>query len=576
MQAVRRVAVVLIVLLLSAVPIGAYATPAPPPAPEVISNGDFETAAVDASSQPQGWYPDSWGLNASTFTYLSEGHSGTHSIRTDVVNFSDGDAKWVFNSVNVPSGGSFTYSDWYRSTQTTYIWARYQLADGSSRYLYLRAAAPSSIWTTTAISADIPGDVVGVSISHVLAANGQLDLDDVSMKVSAPCMLPLTSAIANGGFESACVTLPDPDGWRAFADGSASAVFSNSSAPWQGAGANTATVVSGIGEIGWKTPVNSPKRSQRYRLSFEQSGTTSIYAYLRYVKADGSTSFASLMAAPETFGTWSKYSDSFLTPPDFVSMQLVIATAEIGTITIDDVVLEPIASQVPPTFSAPMVSVTFDDGLASQFQDAVPTLNHLNLAASFYVNASTIGTAGYLTATQLKTLSKSGNEIGSHLYHHSRIGLLDPLTLSSELLGNASAIQRWLGTTASIVGFASPFGSFTDASVASVMSVHQYHRTTDGAFNTKANLDPRQIHARLVIASTTSSDVKTWVAQAKAEKSWLVLVYHGIATAKSTALDAHGEAGFTVTPKQFTNEMNYIKNSGVRVATVQAALTTLA
>jgi hypothetical protein len=64
--------------------------------------------------------------------------------------------------------------------------------------------------------------------------------------------------------------------------------------------------------------------------------------------------------------------------------------------------------------------------------------------------------------------------------------------------------------------------------------------------------------------TTTPAQLQTWVNQAINTNTWLVLVYHEVgATAEPT---------YAVTPANLDAELNIIKQSGVTVKTVDAAL----
>jgi hypothetical protein len=100
------------------------------------------------------------------------------------------------------------------------------------------------------------------------------------------------------------------------------------------------------------------------------------------------------------------------------------------------------------------------------------------------------------------------------------------------------------------------------------MQYYQSHRTTDGQFNTKANLNVQQLHAILVTTATTNAQVKAWIAQAVSQDEWLVLVYHAIG---SSPIGGDGD-GYAVSPAKFTTQMSNLKQSGVNVMTTAQAL----
>jgi peptidoglycan/xylan/chitin deacetylase (PgdA/CDA1 family) len=539
----------------------------------IVTNGDLETATSDGS-MPTGWFPDTWGQNTAAFSYLSEGHGGSKAVRATISNYQNGDAKWLFNAATITGGGRYTYADWYRANVETNLWARYEMQNGSVQFQWLKTVPASPDWSqvTTAVAA--PDAAARMNVFHVINANGQLDVDDVSLTQQVTCDPAAVNGLVNGGLEDTCPDTPDaPAGWQSQSYGAVPATFSYGADAHQGAHAVGIHNTSDNTEGGWTTTIAAPLANQRYALSFWQSGSTYAYAYLTETMTDGTTKDVSLMSVPATNNQWSQYKDVFITPAAIQSIKLTIATSGSGTVTLDDVSLQPLANQSPQTFSAGMVSVTFDDGVASSYTNGTSVMTTNGFKGTYYLNGDTLGTPGYMSENQVKNLKNAGHEVGSHLYHHSDIAQLDTPTLVSELSGNRTTIQEILGANYAVNSFASPYGSYTSGAIDTVMQYAESHRNTDGELNTKANLDPRQIHGRLVTSSTTVNQLKSWITEAQNTKSWLVLVYHGIAT--GTDPNDTGEAGYQVTPTVFKNQMTALKQSGVTVKTVHDALATL-
>jgi peptidoglycan/xylan/chitin deacetylase (PgdA/CDA1 family) len=67
----------------------------------------------------------------------------------------------------------------------------------------------------------------------------------------------------------------------------------------------------------------------------------------------------------------------------------------------------------PITYKNTVVSLTFDDGDADNYQ-ARSILKKNNLRATFYVISGFTGIEGYMSADELRGLYADGNEIGEH------------------------------------------------------------------------------------------------------------------------------------------------------------------
>lgn len=539
----------------------------------LFANSGLENSAVSGGVSPDYWMTDSWGSNTSSFSYENTGHNGTHSVKTTVQNYQDGDAKWIPTGSLVAPGTSYHYTDWYKSTTATNVWAQYRTTAGTYQYAFLKQLpANQSVWTELNVDTVIPSGVSALSIFHVISSNGELAIDDVSLTQNATCDGASINGLYNGGFETSCDGT-SPSNWQQVQYGSSNAIFSLSPSAHQGSRALLVTNQDEGAEVGLQTSIATPLAGQLYNLSFWQSGDTYVYAYLAYGMNDGSTQYTSLMSAPATGGEWSKYSDSFVTPAGVKNITITIATSGVGSIAFDDVAFTSLANSTPADFQKAIVSLTFDDGALSTYTGGFTPLKQYGYKGTFYLNAGSLDTANYMTTNQALALYANGQEIGSHLYHHSDIVQMDDATLNSELAGNKSSLQNIFGVQTPINAVATPYGSYTSPKVDTILQYATSHRTTDGELNTKANFDVRQIHARLITPSTTAAVLKSWIAEAVSEHAWLVLVYHNISTSTANLTDE--EANYNVTPAVFKKHLAAIKQSGLSVQTVAQAIATL-
>lgn len=92
-----------------------------------------------------------------------------------------------------------------------------------------------------------------------------------------------------------------------------------------------------------------------------------------------------------------------------------------------------------------MVVVTFDDGLASDYEFALPMLAKFGMRGVFFVNIATVGQAGYLTWSQIADMHRAGMSIQSHGYHHLDLTVLPPQSLESELTQSKRSLEDHLG-----------------------------------------------------------------------------------------------------------------------------------
>ena len=81
----------------------------------------------------------------------------------------------------------------------------------------------------------------------------------------------------------------------------------------------------------------------------------------------------------------------------------------------------------------PGISLTFDDGNASDVEVALPALRERGLTATFFPVAGKLGQPGYLDAAGVRALSAAGMRVGSHGMWHRSWRDLDTQTEREEL-----------------------------------------------------------------------------------------------------------------------------------------------
>jgi len=193
-----------------------------------------------------------------------------------------------------------------------------------------------------------------------------------------------------------------------------------------------------------------------------------------------------------------------------------------------------------------LVSITFDDGLRSQFERALPILDSHGLKATFFLIANDLPTHDRYTGlhdndwwkidwraddiVMLKEVAEAGHEIGSHSVSHHP----DMLTIQPEIEARESkrVIEDRLGTQ--VVSFCYPFywshsclanavkgAGYEQARGGGVPPQYRplasYYPLSEGASLNRFNVDCRQI-------SPGGENVCDWLR----DGCWHVLTYHGI------------------------------------------------
>jgi peptidoglycan/xylan/chitin deacetylase (PgdA/CDA1 family) len=183
-----------------------------------------------------------------------------------------------------------------------------------------------------------------------------------------------------------------------------------------------------------------------------------------------------------------------------------------------------------------LISLTFDDGLRCQFDNAIPILNRHGIPATFFLIANRDPTHESWSGhnedwwkidwreddiANLKKLINDGHEIGGHsLTHHLQTMKADPL---AEAVKSRELIEGWLETK--VTSFCYPYYS-SHAYLADAVKNAGYEQARGGARNSyytvgdrsfdRFNVDCRQISA--------IGKVSEWVRPG----CWHILTFHAI------------------------------------------------
>ncbi len=106
----------------------------------------------------------------------------------------------------------------------------------------------------------------------------------------------------------------------------------------------------------------------------------------------------------------------------------------------------------------PDVRITFDDGNASDLEEALPALRERGLRATFFVVAGRLGEPAFLDAAGVRALSAAGMDIGCHGLSHRPWRGLDEDALHAELVEAKATLEAIVERP--VTAAACPFGSY--------------------------------------------------------------------------------------------------------------------
>ena len=185
-----------------------------------------------------------------------------------------------------------------------------------------------------------------------------------------------------------------------------------------------------------------------------------------------------------------------------------------------------------------LVSLTFDDGLRSQFERGVPILDRYGFPGTFFLVANTesIFTDGWAEFNGLEwrkidwrksdidllsSMIRGGHEIGAHTMTHKRDAIAaDPVFEATEC---KRLIEGWLGVE--IPSFCYPFyDTINVLREPAIKAGYQQARAgrQNSYYSSPDSVDPFDVDCRQIAQS--GEDVGTWVRPG----CWHIVTYHGI------------------------------------------------
>lgn len=311
------------------------------------------------------------------------------------------------------------------------------------------------------------------------------------------------------------------------------------------------TLTSATGDAKWAFSPQNLIAGQYYTFSdwYKSSTTTTLVLYYDGACASGCWQTD---VAPST--TWNYASVGFIVPAGATNIQVahVISGTVGATLTTDDFSL--VMSDTPPTFPHGIVTLTFDDGWQSFWDNAssslltnhVPATNYIITTAGMDSDQSNCATKAdplypdcYMTPAEVQALQANGFDIGNHTATHPDLAH-DPVSLTTEITNPRTELQTTLGaaaaTTDPVDTFAYPFGQYNLTVEQAVKNAGMSAaRSVDQGFNllntNRYALKMQQVRTSTGAAddhTTTLADIQSWVQQAAADKSWLILMFHNI------------------------------------------------
>jgi peptidoglycan/xylan/chitin deacetylase (PgdA/CDA1 family) len=534
----------------------------------LVANPSVETANA-ANTAPLNWQTDNWGANTSTFQYKTTGgYQSNRSVYVSTTKYTNGDAKWYFAPVTVTAGTTYTFSEAYQSNIPTHIVAMSLNANNVESYFDVAVTVPAnaSAWKTLTYSVKTPAGSKKMTIMHLVENVGWLQTDNVSLAgpdTTPPVTPPANANVPNPSVEAGTAMLPTD--WAQSSWGTNKPTYQYIANDGHDGTHSVKVTMANYtdGDAKWVYTPQALTRGADYRFTGWYKTNTIPHVVAQYIKDDGSEDYFGLPdpepgANPTT--TWQKYSDVFSVPQNVKSVSLFMFISSNGWVQTDDYSVAPFQYT---GFNRGLVTLTFDDGFEENITTALPVLDQNGFKATMcFATQFVEGLPDEVAIT--KQLANDGQEICSHSVTHPWFTQITTAQMDYEAQHSQAFLQSITGQP--VKNFASPYGDYNAVVNTELKKYFTSHRTTDEGFNSKDNFNPYRLRVQNMQSTTTLAQVQQWVNKAKADKTWLVLVYHVVGANK-----ANLEQFDTYKP-DFDAQMAWLKQSGVPVARWDQAL----
>jgi peptidoglycan/xylan/chitin deacetylase (PgdA/CDA1 family) len=472
----------------------------------------------------------------------------------------------------------------YQATVASYVTVQFKKTDGTFSYLDVARPAASGTFVSASATITVPANIVSLTVFHLINQVGTLIIDDVQVaEVSGATPTPTISStptptpsitptptvsptpvpdpanlIANPSFEE-MGSNGLPTHWGRGKWGTNDAFFPFPITNSDGSKAARVQIDNySSGDAKWYFDYVPVQTGQIYQFSDRYRSNAATTVTVQFKKTDGSFSYLDLAVLPAA-ANWTNYSKTFTVPSSTVSLTVFHLIRSTGFLDTDDFSLKLI-----PGISTGYVSLNFDDGYLSTYQNALPILNAAGFKSDQFIITGRMNPQfpGYVQPNQVLDMQAHGHAIEAHTRTHPDLTALTPSELINEVQGSRDDLKN-IGVTP-VNYFAYPYGDYNSNVIQAVKNAGFFGaRSSDGGFNDPANPSIYALKRKPMTNTTTFSQIKMFIDQAMADKTWVILLFHQV--------DDTG-AEYAVTPELFQQVVNYLQSINVKPVTISEVL----
>jgi peptidoglycan/xylan/chitin deacetylase (PgdA/CDA1 family) len=526
--------------------------------PNLIQNPSFESA--DANGNPIGWLRGGYGTNTRTLSFpATPAEDGTKAASASISNYTSGDAKWYFAYVPVAAGHTYQFSDWSFATAASEIDVQLKMSDGTFKYIVLLKPGASSSYQKNIAQFTVPTGTTALTIFHVIHTTGTLTVDNYALNEVRDSGNP--NLVPNGDFET-LGTSGVPSGWKKGGYGTNTRTYTypalgvNNS---RGARVTISSYTSGDA-LWYFNPLALSNGVYSYSEAYQASVPTVLE--IQYHYTDGSYGYRDLAYLPAS-KTFSGETIGFVVPRGVQDVTIFHLLNQVGTLTVDNVSVQK-NTDTNGIFESGAVTLTFDNGWLSQYQNAIPAMDTYGFKGTFYIithELADYGYPGFVSKSQIQSMYADGQEIGSHTQTHPYLTGLSAADEQQEISASRSDLLAL--HVGPINSFAYPYGAYDSSTVQMVEAAgYKNARTTILGYATPLS-DHFQMPRYVILNTTTPEEIEVWIDEAIADKAWIILEFHEVA--------GNGDT-YDISPADFNTVMAYLDSKHVPVVTMDTGM----
>jgi len=210
-----------------------------------------------------------------------------------------------------------------------------------------------------------------------------------------------------------------------------------------------------------------------------------------------------------------------------------------------------------------ILTLTFDDGLKSQYEIAFKEMQKENIKGTLFLLADWEGLfegRELMSFEEAKEMQNEGWEIGSHTLDHLSLTILSEEEMKEELEKSKDILEN-KGFEIKTIAF--PFGSYNENVIKETKKHYLASRPMEDGFNSIENPNFYDLKSKWVMKKYSSEEICSWIEKANNEGKWLILDFHNI---------GEEQTPWDFSEQKFNEVLECIKNEEIKVKTIKEVL----